>query len=125
MPTLKIAGSRAHQIKTKGNLMESLEQRLEALEKALSEQATEFARAFEALVDRTDFVEGQLMGIQASIRAAISASPTPDETVSRIAAEMEKLSAIALQSENSDEYLRGIAWARECVLPPKRRKPST
>ena len=51
--------------------MESLEQRVGALEKALSEQAAEFARAFEVLVDRTDFIEGQLLGIQTSIRAAI------------------------------------------------------
>jgi hypothetical protein len=48
--------------------MESLEQRVGAVEKVLSEQAAEFARAFEALVDRTDFIEGQLLGIQTSIR---------------------------------------------------------
>lgn len=105
--------------------MESLEQRVGALEKALSEQAAAFARAFEALVNRTDFVEGQLIGIQASIRAAILASLAPDETMLRVAAEIEKLSAIALQTENSDEYLRGIAWARDCVLPPKQTKPLT
>jgi hypothetical protein len=103
--------------------MESLEQRVGALEKALSERTVEFARAFEALVDRTDFIEGQLIGIQASIRATILASPAPDKTVLRVAAEMEKLSAIALQSENSDEYLRGVAWAKHCVLPPEYRKP--
>lgn len=103
--------------------MESLEQRVGALEKALSEQTAAFARAFDALVDRTDFVEGQLIGIQASIRATILASPAPDETALRVAAEIERLSAIALQSENSDEYLRGITWARQCVLPPEHRKP--
>jgi|GEM_PF-6872232 len=103
--------------------MESLEQRVGAVEKVLSEQAAEFARAFEALVDRTDFIEGQLLGVQTSIRAAILASPAPGETVSRVAAKMEKLSAIALQSESSDEYLRGIAWAKHCVLPPEYRKP--
>lgn len=72
---------------------------------------------------RTVTIEGQLLGIQTSIRAAILASPAPDETVLRVAAEMEKLSAIALQSENSDEYLRGIAWAKHCVFPPEYRKP--
>ena len=61
--------------------MKSLEQRVGALAKALSEQATAFARAFEALVDRTDFVEGQLIGIQASIRATILVFPAPDKTV--------------------------------------------
>jgi hypothetical protein len=52
-------------------LMDEFEGRIAALGEMLAEHASQVAGAYEALVGRIDFVEGQLMATQAALRAAI------------------------------------------------------
>ena len=96
--------------------MDDFEGRFAALGEKLAAHASQVAGAYEALVERINFIEGQLMAAQAALRAAIVASSDRQAVASRVEKEIETLPAIALQSRNSDEFLRGIAWARDSLL---------
>jgi hypothetical protein len=89
--------------------MDDFEGRFAALGEKLAAHASQVAGAYEALVERINFIEGQLMAAQAALRAAIVASSDRQAVASRVEKEIETLSAIALQSRNSTAVVAAAA----------------
>ncbi|MEX3690796.1 hypothetical protein AB3X91_11875 [Paraburkholderia sp. BR14263] len=101
--------------------MSNTEERVATLEAKLAQLAKLAIEDKAAYLSRIDFLEGQLIGTQAALRALILASPDPAASAACVARNVERLSAIGLHSQNSDEYLRGIGWAKGCILPPPKK----
>ncbi|MEX3691857.1 hypothetical protein AB3X91_08945 [Paraburkholderia sp. BR14263] len=100
--------------------MSNTEERVATLEAKLAQLSRQANEDRTAYLTKIDFLEGQLIGTQAALRAFIIASPDPAGAAACVSRDIEKLSAIGLHSLSSDEFLRGIGWATSCILPLKR-----
>ncbi|WP_103704197.1 hypothetical protein [Paraburkholderia eburnea] len=90
-----------------------IEQRLAEIQRVITEAIQQANANSSRTNNRFDFVEGQLFGTQAALSALIRSAPHPASAATRASQEIERLSASALHSKNSDEFLRGIDAAKQ------------
>jgi hypothetical protein len=65
----------------------------------------------------TSYLEGNMLAIQAALRALILGSPEPTVARLKVSAEINKVHAIALNKMLPDELVAAIADAKGRILP--------
>lgn len=74
----------------------------------------------QALAQQLDRLQGALLATQIGVRSLVLLHADPEHAAQRLAHELDRWTAAALGSENSDDFVQAFDHARTRMLPSER-----